>query len=259
MIEDKEISRVRKEIHGLKGIDYELIPYSYTYLEGLQHESEKAKRSPLFSQVWEVLESRRSAFDYLGFVNSDIEYHSCGKDCSLNRLIGQEGQCASTLILSRRIDYDTTIDRQIGEYLDGYDVFLIRSGGMPLNTCIFSRCRIGQVGWDYFVPLCQDKGNVALLPSTSTFHRIHQTGSSKKWEQEVIDVFLCSHQSWYNSSSIMSYGRRHMLFIYTSCRIITKRLPRAWQRFTKDLIDYFSARIVYYFFIKNALKSMTMI
>ena len=257
MIEESEVSDVMRVMRAPIGDGIKIIPYRYqTGIHLSSDEEEGRKRSPLFSQVWELMQAEKGSYDYLGFVNSDIEYHGHTEGCSIRALLSAPGPSENSVVLGQRIDYTQDNAHPIGRYLAGYDIFIIRSRFDEIQTSVFKRCRIGQVGWDYLIPLSQEKKNVCCLNSTSTYHRIHKTGSSSSWSKEIIAAFGLSHESWYRDSWDRGFTRSMTLMLYMECRVAIEWLPKNLHNHCKKCLEYVFARVFFYCFIRKELASI---
>lgn len=256
MIEEREVSNVRRIMKETIGDGFEIIPYRYQSGLLLENKEEGRKRSPLFSQVWEEMQAVKSSYEYLGFVNSDIEYHQHAESCSIRELLDAPGHSGTSLVLGQRIDYLQDWSRPIGRYLAGYDIFIIRSRFDEINKAAFERCRIGQVGWDYLIPLTQEKSSVCCIDSTSTYHRSHKTGSSSSWNQAIITTFRLSHESWYRDTWDRGFTRSMTLVLYMGCRAAISWLPKSLHTRCRKSLEYVFARVFFYCFTKKELASI---
>ena len=256
MIEESEVSDVQRVMHETLRDDFEIIPYRYQNHSYPDGDIKSRKKSPLFSQIWEAMQAVGDSYDYLCFTNSDIEYYSPGQDCSIRKLLAPSEFAGTSLILGQRIDYMQDKARPMGTYLAGYDIFFIRSGFQGIKSSAFRRCRIGEVGWDYLIPLSQEKSDICCIDSTSTYHRMHKTGSISSWSSEIITVFQMVHESWYRNSWDKGIMRSLALALYMRFSAVIAWLPHAAHIHCKAWLEYMFARVFFYCFMKRELASI---
>ena len=218
------------------------------------------KKSPLFSQIWNYLSKYKSQYDILGFVNSDIIPHfgkGSSGDLDLNRLF-LPNISPYSLILVHRIDITKSFEPQPSVYIHGYDLFLFPSQNMELiNTSTFSLCRIGQVGWDYLLPLSQPFHLVASSISSPLYHFRHDTGSNQPWDEAILELKDHIDRSWFKGLPIIRTVFSVVSLLYSSLTfLISLVIKQPTECYSANLVDYYLARAFYYLVIHHLLRRM---
>ena len=185
--------------------------------------------------------------DVYSFVNADIIPR-----CPLNiPRTHKPLHCAfppNRVLFARRHDYTPSKLPQV--YRNGFDLFSIPTDLMSsVQLQSLQRVFIGQVGWDYFLPLSLPRSIVQFSSDLPLYHLIHPTGSTCSWESSILDVFHHVHPTWVAS---LSLTRR---LIYYFCLWASLSYQSASQLYpsTKSTLKYLLSRIIYYGFLRHLL------
>ena len=174
--------------------------------------------------------------NYYSFVNADIEIIP---ESLLPALL--LFQSPKHVLFASRQDYSSL--QYPKTYASGFDYFSIPSSLLPYFTLpSLHRFFIGQVGWDYYLPLSLPKHLVQFTYSLPLYHLIHPTGSYSSWEQSILDIFPDVHYSWLVSQN---YSRRIISnlceLLYKTCIPLVHMSP-----LLQAPINYLLARTIFY-------------
>lgn len=181
---------------------------------------------------------------FYSFVNADIEINPSALSDSLSL-----AQTRHRVLFASRQDYSHS--QEPTTYYQGFDYFSIPSRLL----CHFTqpslhKFYIGQVGWDYYLPLSLPKPIVQFSYNLPIYHSIHPTGSHASWADAIVAIFPEIHYSWLNSQS---YCRR------TATNICRRLLPLSlrltiWLPALRTPTNYLLARIIFYVLLNPLLR-----
>ena len=140
-------------------------------------------------------------------------------------------------------------------YNDGYDMFMLPTTLLSvLRREPLRKFRIGQVGWDYALPLSFPRHAIGQSTNITLLHIIHESGSTDSWDQAMINVSRCTHTSYYGMhkmSSILGFKVSSVL-----ARFSGYFFDPSHRRNMKagSFARWAIARIIYYLHIKPSLQ-----
>ena len=188
------------------------------------------------------------------YVNADI-YLPHDEIERLKRYIGLS-LSQRTAIFFRRHNCLNYSDLFPTVYEDGYDMFMLHTALLSgLRREPLSEFRIGQVGWDYALPLSFPRHAINQSTNLTLRHIVHESGSTSSWDVAMINAFRCTHMSY-----------RSMLIPST---ILNPKISSFLSRFCSHFFDtgysksklisfarWAIARIIFYLHIKPSLESI---
>ena len=186
------------------------------------------------------------------FLNADIEI-ARGSSALASRI--REGLISSRLILFQRIE--TSLDgREIRRYSEGFDGFAVNPQNVGDVDEVLGLMRIGQVGWDYALPLCFEKKMVRVWCGSEFRHKIHATGSSLQWEDAITRLSFAIDKSW----KVSAEKKRQLALLFgTLClrwaELGLVRFASSRSSYKRCLV-WLGCRVMYYGFIKPELGSI---
>ena len=213
-----------------------------------KHYKATTKTSPNIKTVLEIL-SAEEGYDYYGFANADIEADYGHIPTGFSESIHKLSQGALAVFAHRR-DYSS--DKNTYKvYTKGFDLFMLPAG-LIKNASLCPGLKffqIGQVGWDYMLPLSlreQDVATTSLLP---IFHKEHKTGSNSDWSQAIITCITYIDPTWTYHKPIKR------LVLKITSRLIkppssNKNFNAMWKRLKQPLY-YVTSRVIYYGIIEK--------
>lgn len=209
------------------------------------------KNPPSLLDVIEALRRKSADYDYVGYVNSDIQLLMHNRDHSLSEEI-HKFSSGIKAVFAHRKDYSSD-HRVFSNYMQGLDLFmfpsqLIRTIRLSPALRLF---RIGQVGWDYMLPLSLPKQHVTTTCALPLYHKTHKTGSNADWSRAILSFLPYIDPSWTSSKP---FERAVLVFVGFLQRMF-KGLPPS-QRikvYLNDSFDYLGSRIVFYMVIERIL------
>ena len=206
------------------------------------------KRTPSLRDVWNAFQAEGSKESIYCFVNADIrpKFSRDGKELDIIRFAYEN----KIILAANRQDY--TVSRQSSRvYSKGFDFFSIpgvmldRYAGLPLE-----KYRIGQVGWDYALPLMVKRHELFRVSSMGLYHRLHPTGSEEDWGESICRLVSDVDSSWIGS--ISAIGRT----IFRIGKCIQKARVSICPRAVQEFLRYSASRMVYYGAIRAMLRNM---
>lgn len=209
LIDNDELDSKTREVERLN----ELVDIVTTYELNKKDESRRAsgKNSP---GVLDIIESmkKQKGYDYYTYVNADIELLTNLKRFNICEAI-HEISNSKRVVFSHRRDY-VLVPEIYHDYLQGLDLFsvpnsVLKKMILPKEIEFF---RIGQVGWDYMLPLCLPKRQVAITNSLPIYHKVHRTGSNANWDLAISYCVSNMHRSWTDKKPI-----RRLIIKIASC------------------------------------------
>ena len=209
------------------------------------------KNPPSLLNIIEALKHKSSGYDYVGYANSDIQLISHKRDQDLSEEIHKLSR-GMRAVFAHRKDYSD--DHSIfSDYMQGLDLFMFPSQlirTMRLSPAL-RMFRIGQVGWDYMLPLSLPKQHVTTTCALPLYHKTHKTGSNADWSRAVLCFLPYIDTSWTDGRP---FGRAVLVcarFLQGLLRNL--RLPQYTQAMLADGFDYFGSRIIFYSVIERVL------
>lgn len=220
-----------------------------TYLRFIPYRPQHSK-TPSLQQVASVFHHSNNS-QYLAFFNADISYQPLYQP-SLFPSPGIIPSLFSDLhvLFAHRHDYRDQAVLGHHPYLDGFDYFSLTRSSLPLLFGISPDFSIGQVGWDYYLPLSIPRNRVATVSTLPLFHKIHPTSSTSSWDSSMLSLFPLIHLSWIQSRP---YPFRVFFFLVRAC--LSPRLPYLNKVSNLFPFRYLLSRICCYCFIKPMLAS----
>lgn len=217
-------------------------------LSGSEIDENTRKRSPSLFTVFNSLKAYRG-YSYYGFVNSDIELDA--SDDFLHKVSSASEH--SNLVLYPRRDYGNyLVNSRL--YRLGFDFFvapaaLVYSLDIPPALKGF---RVGEVGWDYILPLSMPKSRIRFSDNLYLYHRLHPSGSTEMWDSAIITCLFNIHATWV-SAVPYSLLIASLKLLYRCSISLEEWLPVRLH--LKGLISYLISRCLLRLFIKPVLLS----
>jgi len=208
-------------------------------------------KGPTLKEVLELCEASVEAETVL-FLNADIRVVD-----NTRQLVEQLKECLkeNELILLQRIDIGGT-GNEIQRYREGYDGFALNPKKLGAYVDSYEFMRIGQVGWDYALPLGLDKGRVRIWQGDHFKHRVHPTGSSLQWEDAITRISFAINQTW------ISEAKASHQVALSCARSLLKWADLRSYHFaeTKNVVkrglSWLGCRVIYYGFIRSELRGV---
>ena len=236
--EEREIQRFLEELY----MDNSISIHLYGSL------SDNTLGPPSLMEVWKLFQNNQAA-RYLYF-NSDLEFdaNSWGSTEAVLEKISHN----KLITFFCRYDYHEANPDASRVYVSGFDVFIIPASMLDSvgdkSLGLFS---IGNVGWDYFLPLSIKQDRVQLAYGLPVRHMMHPTGSSKDWGDMIFKLLPEIDESWIN---LLPRKRGILLRL---C-IYIARMDKGVDRSSKDLmaktVSYMISRCSYYLCLRPLLK-----
>lgn len=203
-------------------------------------------KTPSLHQVISVFHSYPKHLFY-SFVNADIEINPLLLSDSLSLV-----QSSHHILFASRQDYSHT--QEPTTYYQGFDYFLIPS----CLLCHFTQSSlhkfyIGQVGWDYYLPLSLPKPIVQFSYNLPIYHSLHPSGSHASWADAIVAIYPEIHHSWFTSQR---YYRRTVTAICSLLFFFSLRLT-FWLPSLRTPTNYLLSRIIFYGLLNPLLRKNT--
>ena len=213
------------------------------------------KKSPLLEDIWKVF-IQRTGYDAYVYVNGDIFPSHPGSDTGVlsgadfRRVLGKR-----KVTFSKRRDFSDASDVPlIYEY--GYDMLIVPSELLSVvPSTILKDWQIGQVGWDYALPLGICKEYCITSTELGLYHRIHQSGSQADWSRAMLNLARSIDYSWVTDLSI---GKR-IIFRLLTLRLILNMLTVPSSSVVERVrrsVCYFYSRLVFYGLVSELLEDL---
>lgn len=210
------------------------------------YEPPQLSRTPSLQQIISVFH-RYPHHQFYSFVNADIETNSSLLSNSLFTV-----QKHDRVLFASRQDYSDVQEPKT--YYQGFDFFSIPSSLLCyLTQSSLHRFFIGQVGWDYYLPLSLPRSIVQFSYDLPLYHSIHPTGSQLPWADSIVEIFPCIHDSWLNPQSY------YLKTVANLCRIIfffASRIKSSMPSLHAPT-NYFLSRIICYALLHPLLRQNT--
>ena len=248
LIEEAEYLSNPSKIEQLKDIIDIIVPYRLEVDNGI--DAGFSKKSPRITDVLEAMK-RLKGFRYYAFTNADIEWHGQHEKADPYKIIDElsNGQKA---IFAHRRDYSSD-PRDFKCYMQGLDFFALPN--RVLDTIGFSQelsfFQIGQVGWDYALPLSLPSSQVSITRILPIYHKTHATGSNTDWSEAIVNTMPFIHPTWTRNNPIMKFALHTTNLLVA--RLGKARSTRSGKERLKNTVYYFASRILFYGFIKKAI------
>lgn len=226
-------------------------PARHRFVRYLADTSCSPSLAPTLSQIIDIY-SQNLHYTAFAFVNSDI-FPQVDQFVSLDmpKLIDQCCHSRVSLFLHRsEVDSLQGLPPSSSLYSIGFDFFLIpRVLISSLNSNRYSDFKIGQVGWDYALPLSLPNLQTCRNSENLILHLRHPTGSSSSWGLAMLNTLALIHPSRLKAL------RKHQLLVFW---IILKlsSLVRSKSLRTHSVAIYIFSRTAFYLFIKDMLRQI---
>jgi len=246
LLEEDEVSIRGEELKRVVGSSVELA----TYRAG-----QREKKSPMLEDIWEVFK-QRTGYDAYIYVNGDILPSHPGADrgvlssADVGRVLA-----GRKVTFSKRRDFKNANDVPV-IYKYGYDMFIVPSellGVVP--SFILKDWQIGQVGWDYALPLGICKRYCITSTELGIYHRIHRSASQADWSSAMLNLARSINWSWVTD---LGLGKRLMFKLLISpliINILTFTSPSVVGHIQRG-VCYFYSRIIFYGLISGLLQDL---
>ena len=217
-----------------------------------------SKRTPSLAVLWDALEQTLSNDQAAVYINADIELPK-GEHKKLNTIV-EYCQTNKQIAFLHRWDYTRESRNLSTPYLAGFDLFV-------LPKTLLSHCDrkslqnffLGQVGWDYALPLLFAFQTVLTSRSVHITHKIHPTSSTASWEDAMILVYQNIHSSHFRRlGAFRVVVARTLSYLGAIYQIFPRRTLILDSPFISS-IKYIYARVLFYFLIKRLLLSLRQI
>ena len=249
LIESSEWASYPEDARLLLGLVDKVKTYTASRSNRLQAST---KKSPYLTDVFQAMHEY-SGYNYYAYVNADIEispmHGCCDMEQSIKKLITKRA-----ILFARRHDYLSN-KRLAKPYDKGFDFFAMSSEALSLLTIpIKSReFQIGQVGWDYMLPLCIPKQMVVFTNEIPLYHKCHPTGSSEDWGRAMASFLPYIHKTWLYGKPIQK------TIVYLCCMMLKIRdadsIPFIKNIWASEILVYLASRTSFYLALKDLLQS----
>ena len=209
-------------------------------------------KGPTLSEVLRVCQASADA-EIVLFLNADIEIASCKYELG-GRMKDQLE--IGNLMMIQRMETDES-RKEIRRYQEGYDGFAMHTDKKVEITEVHELMRIGQVGWDYALPLSMDRRKISVWPGSEFRHKMHETGSSLQWEDAMTRICHGIDKTWTSRSE-----KKRKMAVWLA-KIMLGYSDLGKQRFNesknayKKALSWLGSRILYYGFIRGELSSLS--
>lgn len=221
------------------------IPYSTPSLATLENNTQSSP--PSLTQIFNLMKYSEHSEVY-GFFNADI-YLSPSCTDQFTSILAKAKE-SSRLYLIHRTDYCQDTKTRLGPYIQGFDMFLLNSELLThINPDSYREFLIGQVGWDYALPLLLDRKLVRVALDSPIFHDIHQTGSSLSWSSQMNLIYGRISGSWIHELP----APKQICYLLIKPTKIDRLLSYIT---TQAVSQYLLSRIRFYFFMQPMLRSI---
>ena len=142
-------------------------------------------------------------------------------------------------------------------YKAGYDMFMLHTALLSvLRREPLREFRIGQVGWDYALPLSVPRHATSESTNIILRHIIHDSGSTDSWDLAMMHVFRCIHPSYRSMSNPFTALSLKLLSALARFSEHFFEPSQSSQSKTNCFGRWAIARIIFYLHIKPTLKSI---
>ena len=239
-----------------QGLGFKTISY-----ENTKHQS--GFLTPGISTIFETLKGSNS--EICGYFNADIY---------LDRSVFFEKGVSSGdiqsrisayllnryLVLGNRYDYSENLDPTI--YRPGFDYFFVSKECLhATNIDLLSNFYIGQVGWDYALPLSFKPSEICIVSDFYAYHLVHPTGSSSSWDEAILQIIKLINPYWYKlrGGNFLKFCSELIGFLIPKSIAESSKVCSSKASFTNrvvKLIRYILSRIGYYLIIRYLIRSI---
>ena len=191
----------------------------------------------------------------LVYCNADI--YLSAHSCSIFRRLVDYVTDRAKVVFVNRWDVSYYGSSSPIPYTAGFDMFLVPSScRSKIIKSDLSAFFIGQVGWDYALPLSLDYRDICKTSQIPLQHLIHPTTSTQSWSAAMLNVFSLVHKSHIQRSSLSWFSYSLLRIIVEISALVSRRLPSTLYPQLNYLLNYLNARLVFYGFIDAALSSI---
>lgn len=215
----------------------------------------RRKKAPLLLDIWKVF-NKYKGYEAYAYVNADIRPKS---KVAPNQYLGvsaiQDLLKPKRIAFAKRRDF-AGCEAECYIYEQGYDMFFVPCELLEsVPRSVLTDWQIGQVGWDYALPLAICKDYCLGSTRIPLFHRIHPSGSSADWSVAMLEIVRYIDESWVRDLSMF---KRQVFRVLTMPLVIDLIIGRSFIVFdiVQEPVRYFYSRLVFYGFISKFLKAL---
>lgn len=207
---------------------------------------------PSFADIFKAIQLTAQPNATSIFLNADITYNS-----ESPALIDYYISLALTLrkaIFFNRWDFLHSVNSNLTPYISGFDLIILPAHSLSLVPHrVLHRFCIGQVGWDYAIPLSLPHNHVARSSSLPVVHRVHPTTSSASWSQAMSTILLSIHYTHIRGNSYYSTIYSLLLILYRLFQLPCLRRLHLLQ----EGLTWLHSRLSFYLLITHLLRRLS--
>ena len=246
LVEDADLTSNGEQIKELKHKVDIVCKYKCT---GETDSARSPKKSPSISTIFETIRLFKG-YEYYAYTNADIELAPTIESFTLSKAI-RKITGDKKIAFGKRRDYSET-KSEYETYQSGLDFFCLHYSILP-DLKLDSRAgtfQIGQVGWDYILPLSFPKEFIRFTSSLPIYHRRHATGSSADWSFAIASLVLSIDNSWLEKNSL----EKHIINV---SRLIARSIESRQRQNGRGKLSitatYLMSRFAFYLAIQRIL------
>lgn len=201
---------------------------------------DEESRVPYLGEILDI--SAISCHGWLIYINADIEV-SQNDGIRLREWVNRG---RGDIVLMSRCDYEDNKAEAV-RYVEGFDVLGFSREWRERADEGMRGLKIGNVGWDYMVPMATRMERVCAVKG-DVWHRRHKSGSRDSWEEMILRVVKEMHETWIDEVGTLGRLTQQLIRLYwVRCR------KRYRGRRLIAGCDYMLSRMSYYLLVKRVL------
>lgn len=220
----------------------------------LTNKSVRRKVTPSLKAVLEAFDRVSIRYKCMVFFNADIELVGTDAGLLLERAVRKSVREKKAIFFNRLdIDPDDWSSRKY--YMEGFDVFILpRELAKEIRLESLKGFYIGQVGWDYALPLALPAKHVLRSCSLHITHLTHPTGSTQSWGAAMKKLYYIVDETHTSGLVARRLLCRWQILCSAAVSSLLRGLKEAERSKLTRCIDWLDSRIVFYVLLKKCLE-----
>lgn len=214
----------------------------------------KPNRTPSLKSLFEVFNQGKRSSCYI-YTNADI-YLAPSHHAVLSDLLRYSIEHRKIIFASR---WDvTTYGEPVPKLYDiGFDLFIVPESCLhKISQVDLSTFFIGQVGWDYALPLSLVRDDICKTSILPIEHLVHPTTSTQSWSSAMLNILTVIHQSHIHRSSFSLLSYKTIKSLLLVSKLLQRIMPSWLYRRLSPYLKYINSRLSFYGYIGIALSSL---
>jgi len=214
----------------------------------------ETKRTPSLNTLFDAFRQGKPSSCYI-YSNADI-YLGSSHSASLAKLLKYSIE-QRKIVFVHRWDVSKHGEPDPRLYDIGFDLFIVPASCLnKIDNVDLSSFFIGQVGWDYALPLSLPRRDICKTSQLPIEHLVHPTTSTESWSSAMLETLTLIHKSHIRRSASSFLAYKCIRLVVSASKLAPRIMPLCLYRHLASYLRYINSRLSFYGFIRAALSSL---